>query len=247
MAKVRGVNTRFWSDNFIREHLNPLDRYLFLYFLTNEKTNICGVYELPLSTMASETGLDREMLTKMLVRLEGRVDYHDGWVIIRNFLRYQNTGSKDVQTGITRTMSEIPLKIREYIESTGQSKTVPRPSHDQPRQPEVPIPVPKPILIPKPIPVREGPTPAERARSFFEKNEVYEEMIIDFESKIERKQLVHELNKFILYWTEPNKSGTKQRWEQEQNFEIKRRIVTWMTRANSDFVGKFINQKEIIT
>lgn len=121
MSSVRGVNTRFWSDNFIREHLNPLDRYLFLYFLTNEKTNIGGVYELPMSTISSETGLEKEMLSKMLKRLSGKIDYFDGWVIIRNFTKYQNTKSDSVQKGIERVFSEIPKRIRDYIEKDTSS------------------------------------------------------------------------------------------------------------------------------
>jgi len=64
MAKQRYINTKFWSDTFISE-LNPLDRYLFLYFLTNEHTNIAGVYELPLKTIAFETGIELDMLKKM--------------------------------------------------------------------------------------------------------------------------------------------------------------------------------------
>ena len=109
------VNTRFWSDNFINE-LNPLDKYLFLYFLTNEKTNICGVYELPLKMIASETGLDREMLVKMLKRLKGRIDYFEGWIIVRNFVKYQNTKNESVKIGIDKAMSEIPSNIKDFIE-----------------------------------------------------------------------------------------------------------------------------------
>lgn len=30
MSQNRMVSTRFWNDTFIREELNPLDRYLFL-------------------------------------------------------------------------------------------------------------------------------------------------------------------------------------------------------------------------
>lgn len=133
MSKTRMINTRFWSDNFIREHLNPLDRYLFLYFLTNEKTNISGVYELPLSMIASETGIDREMLEKMMKRLEGKVDYHDGWVIVRNFLRYQNTDSPTIKRGIAKAMAEIPSKIKVFLE-----KGIPYayPSHTVSIQPE---------------------------------------------------------------------------------------------------------------
>ena len=83
------IDTRFWSDNFISD-LNPLDRYLFLYFLTNEHTNICGIYEVPLRRIADETGIEKEMLTKMMKRLKGKIEYIDGWVAIRNFAKYQS-------------------------------------------------------------------------------------------------------------------------------------------------------------
>ena len=39
------------------------------------------------------------------------------------------------------------------------------------------------------------------------------------------------LNAFCSYWTEPNKSKTKMRFELQKTFEIGRRLVTW---ANND-------------
>lgn len=115
MAKKRYVDTRFWHDSFIREHLNPLDRYLFLYFLTNDKTSICGVYELPMSMVSSETGIEKEMLLKMFRRLKGRVDYVDGWVAIKNFQKYQATSNPKIKTAIDSELSQIPSKIRDKI------------------------------------------------------------------------------------------------------------------------------------
>ena len=35
------------------------------------------------------------------------------------------------------------------------------------------------------------------------------------------------LNEFILYWTEPNKSGTKMRYELEKTWDLKRRLERW--------------------
>lgn len=115
MAKQRYVNTKFWSDNFISE-LNPLDRYLFLYFLTNEHTNIAGVYELPLKTVSFETGLELDMLKKMLKRLTGKIAYIDGWVCIKNFQKHQSAESLTVKRGIEIEMSKIPDNIRKKIE-----------------------------------------------------------------------------------------------------------------------------------
>lgn len=34
---------------------------------------------------------------------------------------------------------------------------------------------------------------------------------------------------FMLYWTEPTKSGKKQKWETEKTFEIKRRFAKWIS------------------
>ena len=37
------------------------------------------------------------------------------------------------------------------------------------------------------------------------------------------------LDGFISYWTEPNRSGTKLRFELQQTFEVSRRLKTWNT------------------
>ena len=40
------------------------------------------------------------------------------------------------------------------------------------------------------------------------------------------------INDFVRYWTEPNKSNTKMKFEMQQTFDIKRRLVTW---SKNDF------------
>lgn len=129
MSKNRYIDTRFWHDTFIREVLNPLDRYLFLYFLTNDKTNICGIYENPISTVANETGIDKEMLLKMIKRLEGKIHYIDGWVYIKNFKKYQNCNSPKIKTGIEAEQSKIPLQIKQEIEKINQLYGIDTPSY----------------------------------------------------------------------------------------------------------------------
>jgi len=114
MAKQRIINTKFWSDSYI-VNLNPLDRYLFLYFLTNEHTNICGIYELPLVTMANETGIEKEMLLKMIKRLKGKVYYFNGWVYLKNFAKHQSN-NESVKKGIETAISLIPKEIMEKVQ-----------------------------------------------------------------------------------------------------------------------------------
>lgn len=119
MAKERLINTRFWNDNWVR-HINPLDRYLFLYLLTNEYTNICGIYELPISTIAYGSGLDERDLEKvMLPRLQPKVYYHEGWVIITNFVKYQRIKSESVKEGIKKAIEQAPKSIIDYATGVG--------------------------------------------------------------------------------------------------------------------------------
>jgi hypothetical protein len=119
MAKQRYINTKFWSDNYVSD-LNPLDRYLFLYFLTNEHTNICGIYEVPLKTIAFETGIELDMLKKMLKRLMGKIYYIDGWVYIKNFARHQAVNDSIIK-GIDVAKSTIPKEILNKINKIEQA------------------------------------------------------------------------------------------------------------------------------
>lgn len=73
-------------------------------------------------------------------------------------------------------------------------------------------------------------TPSQIAKDFFNKGKIYEEMLALFTND---HIPTYEFDKFILYWTEPNKSGTRVRWQQEPTFEIKRRLTTWINRSNS--------------
>lgn len=86
-------------------------------------------------------------------------------------------------------------------------------------------------------------TPAEEARDFFNGNteEIFKET--QESTKIQESILKEEFIKFNLYWTEKNKSGTKQRWEQESTFEVRRRLFTWLSRIknfNSKRVTKIL-------
>lgn len=62
-------------------------------------------------------------------------------------------------------------------------------------------------------------TPSKKARKFFK--EIEEAKLPDHDEK----------QKFFNYWTEKNKSGTKERWELEKTFDVGRRFQTWQNNA----------------
>ena len=41
--KQRYINTKFWDDNYVIQ-LDPSEKLMFIYFITNPLTNICGIY-----------------------------------------------------------------------------------------------------------------------------------------------------------------------------------------------------------
>jgi hypothetical protein len=115
MAKSRMINTRFWIDDYISE-LDPTEKLLFLYFLTNPYTDICGIYEVPLKHIALDTGLDKEMVIKIIERFskDGKIFYEDGWVAVKNFPKHQLNNPK-VAKGIEIGLENAPQGLKDRL------------------------------------------------------------------------------------------------------------------------------------
>jgi hypothetical protein len=56
----------------------------------------------------------------------------------------------------------------------------------------------------------------------------FKKQVLEFQSKYD----IEMLEEFILYWTEPNKSNTKIKWEMEATWHMGRRLARW---ANSNY------------
>lgn len=108
------INTRFWVDPWVQESLNSLDRFLFLYLLTNDQTNLCGIYEISNFKMCFETGIEKETLLRaMFPRLEPKVYREGNWVILVNFPKHQNTNNPSIIQGILRELDLVPTEVVE--------------------------------------------------------------------------------------------------------------------------------------
>ena len=119
MSTMRQIDTRFWADTWVRR-LNALDRYAFIYFLTNSHSSWCGVYELDISMASFESGIDAHDLEKaILPKLLPKIVYVDGWVYIANFQKYHENGSAQTKKGIENAWLTVPDRIRLKIEEIG--------------------------------------------------------------------------------------------------------------------------------
>ena len=114
MAKNRLLNTRYWEDGFIMS-LDSKEKLLFLYFLTNPLTVICGVYECPKMRISFDTGINIDDIDKALKKFKNKIHYINGWVYVPNFIKYQALNNPKIIKGIEAEMNNLPLRIKEQI------------------------------------------------------------------------------------------------------------------------------------
>lgn len=116
MAKRRYVNTVFWDDYYV-SNLDPSEKLLFLYLITNPCTNIAGVYQITLKRIALDTGFEKEMVQKILDRFQkdGKILYSEGWISIKNFIKHQSFNSPQVVTGIEKELQNAPDEHKTWL------------------------------------------------------------------------------------------------------------------------------------
>jgi hypothetical protein len=111
MSKLRSVSTSFWSDPFV-EDLTPTEKLLFLYLITNERTNMLGIYEASISKMSFETGIDKKTIKKALEGFErvGKVKYRDNFVLLINYMKHQKYNLNMKKSAI-KVYNELPKDL----------------------------------------------------------------------------------------------------------------------------------------
>lgn len=104
-----------WQDNWYSE-LDPSDKLLWMYLLTNPKTTQSGVYEYSERFAAFDTGLSRKEVAQALERFReaGRILYNQeaGEIMIVNWLKYNSARSPKVAMVIDRELGS--MKTRDF-------------------------------------------------------------------------------------------------------------------------------------
>jgi len=162
MAKRRYVSDSFWSDMWI-ENLDPLEKYLYLYLITNQLVSVCWIYEIQTKRMAYETGIDKEMILKMLSRFqeEWKVYYNDWLLFIVNFVKNQSVTSTDdnLWKWIEREVKELwTEKLSKITQIEGAYKVVQGAYKD--------VPIPYFTLLYSTLPIGNAPKGASVSKRF---------------------------------------------------------------------------------
>lgn len=216
MSKTRYIKTDFWSDSFI-ESLDPTEKLLFIYLFTNDRLDLCGIYEITIRKISFETGINEERVQKIISKFseKWKIHYIDWYICVINFTKHLQM-NPSVILWIERSKNLIPKPILEALDKLGTGCT----------QGGTLIPI--PWLIPEPIPLDVASTKNEN-EIFFETIQTDINSIIDTMniSEEQYENARRELFKFWNYWTEKDMRG-KERWRKEKTFEVKRRMTTWL-------------------
>ena len=113
--KHRSVNTKFWERSYIIS-LNPVEKLLFLYLLTNPITNLAGIYEISMRRIEFDTGIDKGLVIKTIEKFQkdNKLLYHEGFIILLNFYRDQSYNSS-MKTNVRNIIEGLPEKIKKFV------------------------------------------------------------------------------------------------------------------------------------
>jgi hypothetical protein len=70
VGTYRNISLTFWTDAKIDDDFTPHEKYLYLYFLTNPHTTICGCYQISQKQMTMETGLEWAEVEQLITRMQ---------------------------------------------------------------------------------------------------------------------------------------------------------------------------------
>ena len=123
MATQRYVSTSFWDDEWV-QCLDPSEKLLFLYLMTNPLTNIAGIYKITIRRMCFDTGFNADTVGHILSKFEkaGKAFLFEGWMILPNWPKYQKIGKDDNnKKGIDAILKSLPEKVLQFVIQHGYS------------------------------------------------------------------------------------------------------------------------------
>ncbi len=118
--KTRIFQTRFYKDKEVLK-LSLEAQHLFMYLLTCEHINICGIFELPDPYIILESKLTQEQLDKAKKELQdmNKVIFEDSWIFVVNARKNNNYEESDLnKLAMAKEMKKIPENLRKIFDKS---------------------------------------------------------------------------------------------------------------------------------
>ena len=128
MSVQRFVDTGFWEDQWV-ETLAPLEKYLYLYLITNPLTNIAGVYKITLKRIAYDTGLQPEAITEILARFEAakKAYLHGEYIVLPAWPKHQRLdGRSKLKVGVDKVLDGLDMEMLKFLGVVGYRYDTPK-------------------------------------------------------------------------------------------------------------------------
>ena len=112
----RSISTSIWSDEWF-ESLDSDNKLLWLYLLSNSKTNMIGIYELPsIKRLSFEIGLSTETIRKgfELFTKDSKALFYDNYAFLVNWTKHQSY-NPNMKKSALNSFEELPDSIKNHI------------------------------------------------------------------------------------------------------------------------------------
>ena len=121
MATQRYISTSFWDDEWIQT-LDPSEKFMYLYLLTNPLTNIAGVYKITARRISFDTGYNLDTITNILRKFEktGKAHKFDEFIVIPSWPRHQQYEKRTkIRAGIEIILKDLSDDVLLFLVSVG--------------------------------------------------------------------------------------------------------------------------------
>ncbi|TXD78026.1 hypothetical protein [Algoriphagus ratkowskyi] len=110
-----------WTDVWFDE-LEPVEKLLFIYLITNQKTNLLGIYDHTPRRISIDTRIPEKEVKEMLLKFEenGKIYFTDGWIWIVNWIKNQKWNPKMVRS-IEIRFSELEDPVKQLLRTKNES------------------------------------------------------------------------------------------------------------------------------
>jgi hypothetical protein len=121
MSRHSYISTTFWADRWIQS-LDPSEKYVFLYLMTNGMTNISGVYKISDKQISFDTGYNQDAIRGIIHKFSeaGKVYRMDEYIILTSWPKHQNWKTKDsIRVGIEKELNSLSDDELRYVYLSG--------------------------------------------------------------------------------------------------------------------------------
>jgi hypothetical protein len=121
MSLQRYINSSFWSDDWV-DSLSVKEKLIYMYLLTNENTNIAGVYRITIKRIKDDTGIPKKDVEATLKKFadDKKAFYIDEYIIIPKWPKHQKLGERGtLRLAVIATLKALPEEIKNFIIQPG--------------------------------------------------------------------------------------------------------------------------------